>query len=123
MAIVGIGGVFFRARDPGALQAWYEDHLGLATSEYGEWQQQAGPSVFMPFASDTDKFPADKQFMLNFRVDDLEKLLTKLRGGGVEVITKPEWDAPEVGRFALVHDPEGNAVELWEPPVEDEVAQ
>ena len=73
----------------------------------------------MPFAHDTDHFPADKQWMINFRVDDLDAVLAKLRAAGIEIITKAEWDSPETGRFARVHDPEGNAIELWEPPVED----
>ena len=120
MGVVGIGGVFFRARDPGGLQAWYEDHLGVGSGDYGQWAQEAGPSVWMPFASDTDYFPAEKQFMINFRVDDLDSLLGKLRAGGVDVITKAEWDSPETGRFARLHDPEGNVVELWEPPLDDE---
>jgi predicted enzyme related to lactoylglutathione lyase len=72
--------------------------------------------VFAPFKADTDYFPADKRHMLNFRVSDLDDLLAGLRGAGVEVITKPEWDDPLTGRFARIHDPEGNPIELWEPP-------
>jgi predicted enzyme related to lactoylglutathione lyase len=121
MGVVGIGGVFFRARDPGALQAWYEDYLGVGSGDYGQWTQKAGTTVWMPFAADTDYLAADKQFMINFRVDDLAGLLDSLRLAGIEVITKPEWDSPETGRFARVHDPEGNAVELWEPPPDDDV--
>ena len=81
----------------------------------GIWEQQAGPTVFAPFASDTDYFPADKQWMLNFRVDGLDALIAALQADGIEVITNPEWDAPGVGRFARIFDPEGNQIELWEP--------
>jgi predicted enzyme related to lactoylglutathione lyase len=80
------------------------------------WEQQAGTTVFSPFPADTDYFPADRQTMINFRVEGLDSLLDKLRGVGVEVITKPEWDDPSVGRVARVHDPVGNPIELWEPP-------
>lgn len=116
MSAVGIGGVFFRAKDPELLFAWYRKHLGIAPDNPYQWMQQAGPTVFMPFAKDTDYFPADKQWMINFRVAELDKLLAALREAGIEVITKAEWDTPETGRFARVHDPEGNPVELWQPP-------
>ncbi len=115
MAVTGIGGIFFRAKDPKALTAWYADHLGVGSSPYGEWQTQAGPSVFSPFKADTDYFPADRQWMLNLRVDDIDGLCASLRAASIEVITKPEWDMPGVGRFARLHDPEGNAIELWQP--------
>jgi predicted enzyme related to lactoylglutathione lyase len=118
MGAVGIGGVFFRAKDPGALQAWYKQHLGVSSGpEDGYvWMQQGGPTVFSPFKADTDYFPADRQYMLNFRVPELDKLIAKLRTDGVEVTTNAEWDSPETGKFARVHDPEGNPVELWQPP-------
>lgn len=115
MGVTGIGGFFFRARDPEALRAWYVEHLGVGSVPYGQWETQAGPSVFAPFRTDTDTFAADKQWMLNLRVDDLDGLIDSLSAAGIEVITKPEWNAPGVGRFARIHDPEGNAVELWEP--------
>ena len=73
--------------------------------------------MFQPFKADSDYFPADKGYMLNLRVDDLDGLMASLQAAGIEVITKPEWDAsPEIGRFARIHDPEGNAIELWQPP-------
>ena len=72
----------------------------------------------MPFPNDTDYFPAAKQWMLNFRVAELDKLLSSLRDAGIAVTTNPDWDTPETGRFARIHDPEGNPVELWEPPSE-----
>ena len=115
MAVTGIGGFFFRAQDPEAIRAWYVEHLGVGSLPYGEWQTQAGPSVFAPFAADTDYFPADRQWMLNLRVDDLDGLCAKLGAAGITVITKPEWDMPGIGRFARIHDPEGNPIELWEP--------
>jgi catechol 2,3-dioxygenase-like lactoylglutathione lyase family enzyme len=118
MSVVGIGGVFFRASDPEALQNWYRQHLGVGGHGTPEWAQHAGPTVFMPFPKDTDYFPADKQWMLNFRVTKLDELLTALRGAGIAVITNPDWDTPETGKFARIHDPEGNPVELWEPPAE-----
>jgi predicted enzyme related to lactoylglutathione lyase len=114
MAVTAIGGVFFRARDPKALQQWYSQHLGVG-GEWGQWEQQAGPTVFAPFAADTDYFPADRQWMLNFRVSGLDQLLSQLCEAGIEVITKDEWNDPSIGRFARIHDPEGNPVELWEP--------
>jgi predicted enzyme related to lactoylglutathione lyase len=115
MGVTGIGGFFFRARDPEALSTWYAEHLGVGAGEYGQWDQQAGTSVFSPFVADTNYFPAGKQWMLNFRVDGLDALKAALEAKGVEVVTNPEWDAAGVGRFARLHDPEGNAIELWEP--------
>ena len=115
MAAIGIGGVFFRASDPEALQAWYRRHLGMGGDD-APWVQQSGPTVFMPFPQDTDYFPAGKQWMLNLRVAQLDSLLSSLREAGIAVATNPEWDTPETGRFARIHDPEGNPVELWEPP-------
>lgn len=116
MAVTGIGGLFFRSKDPKALGAWYLEQLGVGAPE-GQyvWNQQAGPTVFSPFKADTDYFPAEKQWMLNLRVDDLDGMMASLRTAGVEIITKAEWDSPEVGRFARLQDPEGNQVELWQP--------
>ena len=126
MPVLGMGGLFFRARDPDALTAWYREHLGVgagcdATGQ-GEvdewsWKTTAGPLVFAPFKNDSDYFSADKQFMINLRVRGIDELIQSLGAAGIEVITKPEWDDPTTGRFARVHDPEGNAIELWEPPV------
>ena len=115
MPVTGIGGVFFRAKDPEALTAWYGEHLGVAMKGYDPWEQAAGPTVFQPFKSDTDYFPADRQWMMNFRVTDLDGLMATLTASGIEVITKPEWTMEGVGRFARIHDPEGNPIELWEP--------
>jgi predicted enzyme related to lactoylglutathione lyase len=116
MAVTGIGGFFFRAADPQGLAAWYLQHLGVGAPE-GQfvWDQQAGPTVFSPFARDSDYFAADRPWMLNLRVDDLDGLIASLSASGIDIITKPEWNAPGVGRFARIHDPEGNPIELWEP--------
>ncbi|KQV76994.1 glyoxalase [Aeromicrobium sp. Root344] len=125
MPVLGIGGILFRAQDPEALGAWYREHLGvgagLAAPDTGEpeewmWKAQGGPLAFAPFDADTDYWGANKQVMLNFRVSDLDELLQTLRTAGVDVTTRPDWDSPETGRFARVHDPEGNPIELWQPP-------
>lgn len=109
---VGIGGVFFRAHDPKALSQWYQQHLGVADF----WNQETGATVFAPFKQDSDYFPADRQWMINFRVDDLQGLLVQLRAAGIAAETRAEWDTPETGTFARIHDPEGNPIELWQPP-------
>ncbi len=129
MPVLGVGGIFFRAKDPEALSAWYREHLeigaGCAVEDTGppdewSWKVQGGPLVFAPFEAATDYWEADQQFMLNLRVRDLDGLLERLSADGVEVIVKPEWDSPETGRFARIHDPEGHAIELWEPPAPPE---
>jgi catechol 2,3-dioxygenase-like lactoylglutathione lyase family enzyme len=125
MGVQGIGGLFFRAAAPESLSAWYKEHLGVGGGCLGDgaegeanewlWLQAGGPTVFQPFKADTDYFAANKAFMLNLRVSGLDALLDKLRGAGIEVMTKPEWNDPAIGRFARIHDPEGNPIELWEP--------
>ncbi|UYN99067.1 MAG: VOC family protein [Devosia sp.] len=110
--VTGIGGVFFRSADTKALANWYETHLGVTEM----WNQEAGMTVFAPFKQATTYFPADKQWMINFRVDDLDTIMAQLRDAGIAIETRPdEWDSPETGRFARIHDPEGNQIELWEP--------
>jgi glyoxylase I family protein len=116
MPVTGIGGIFFRAKNPEALSVWYQTHFGIGLEPDGLWNQSAGPTVFAPFPDDSDYFAANKQWMINLRVDNLEALLQTLRASGIEIITNPDWDTTETGRFARVHDPEGNAVEVWEPP-------
>ena len=125
MPVLGMGGLFFRANDPAALKAWYKEHLGIGggcaaegAAEPNEWvwQTLGGPMVFEPFARGSDYFSADKGHMINLRVTGLDEMLARLRAAGVDIITKPEWDSPELGRFARIHDPEGNAIELWEQP-------
>ncbi len=110
----GIGGLFFRARDPEALGRWYQTHLGVTYDGF-VWQQEAGPTVVRPFPADSDYFPADRAFMINLRTPDLDALIAALDAAGIEVRTDPAWNSPEVGRFARIHDPEGNPIELWEP--------
>jgi len=115
MAVTGIGGFFFRARDPEALRGWYRTHLGVGGDGYHPWEQAAGPTMFLPFASSTDYWPADKPWLLNLRVNDLDAVVTRLNAAGIAVATDPAWDSPEAGRFARIHDPESNPIELWEP--------
>lgn len=115
MTLTGIGGLFFRARDPEALAGWYQEHLGIDNLATSVWQQQAGPTVFGPFSQDTEYFGRpEQQWMVNFRVDDLDALIAQLEAAGIAVETRAEWDS-EAGRFARIHDSEGNPIELWEP--------
>jgi len=116
--VLGIGGLFFRAKDPGALGQWYKEHLGieLAPADYGQkpWSQDAGPTVFAPFPSDSDYFGnVEKNWMVNFRVRQLDAMVEQLRVMKVDVRVDPEM-YPN-GRFARLHDPDGNPIELWEP--------
>jgi glyoxylase I family protein len=112
--VVGIGGVFFRAKGPKALSRWYEDVLGVDINDR-TWVQERGQTVFAPFRADTDYFGIpDQQWMLCFRVNDLAAVLEQLRAAGITAIQKPEWNT-EVGDFARIHDPEGNPIELWQP--------
>jgi predicted enzyme related to lactoylglutathione lyase len=115
---MGIGGVFFRARDPNALEQWYRDHLGIPVTPQSSndpvWKQQAGPTVFSAFPESTKYFgDAAKQWMINFRVDDLDKMAAQLEAAGITVKVDPV-TYPN-GRFARIHDPEGNPIELWQP--------
>jgi predicted enzyme related to lactoylglutathione lyase len=116
--VAGIGGLFFRAHDPKALGNWYLQHLGIALTPTGEggtvWQQEAGPTVFSPFPEKTGYFgDPTKVWMVNFRVHDLDKMVAQLRSAGIEV--KDPETYPKIGRFARLHDPEGNPIELWQP--------
>ena len=110
---MGIGGIFFRSQDTKALAEWYETHLGVT----GYWDTSAGMTVFAPFKQETDYFPAAKQWMINFRVDDLDGMMAQLNAADIATETRPdEWDTAETGRFCRLHDPEGNQIELWQPP-------
>jgi glyoxylase I family protein len=114
--VTGIGGLFFRSADPEATARWYSQHLGIDAGGEGEssvWQQAAGPTVFAPFASDTEYFPARNAWMLNLRVANLDAMLAQLREAGIDVDVTFEDDS--VGRFARLSDPDGNPIELWEP--------
>jgi len=119
--VTGIGGFFFRAKDPKALGLWYQQHLGISliptSHEESPWQQEAGPTAFAPFP-ETSKYFGDVQkvWMLNFRVRDLDKMAAQLRAAGIEIKIYPP---DPTGRFARVHDPEGNPIELWQPAKPD----
>lgn len=121
--VTGIGGIFFKARDPKALAAWYQQHLGLKVEDWGgvafRWADDnpagAGTTIWSPFTQDTAYFaPSTSAFMVNFRVADLHALLAALRAEGCQVQDKV--DESEYGKFGWVLDPEGNKIELWEPP-------
>jgi predicted enzyme related to lactoylglutathione lyase len=118
---LGVGGIFFRARDPKALSAWYEQHFGItrvdATSLFFDGPTAAGMTVFAHFPHDTAYFgTGTQQAMLNLRVENLDALLTELAAAGVSI--DPKRDDQSYGRFAWITDPEGNRVELWESPPE-----
>jgi predicted enzyme related to lactoylglutathione lyase len=116
--VLGVGGFFFKAKDPKALAKWYDDNLGIApvpTSYDGRsWETEAGTTVFAPFPQTTKMFgdPA-QQWMINFRVHDLDKMAAQLRAAGTKVEIDPE-TYPN-GRFASLSDPEGNPIQLWQP--------
>jgi predicted enzyme related to lactoylglutathione lyase len=124
--VIGIGGIFFKANDPTKLAAWYKKHLGFDVEDWGgvRFYEGAGDKlepkrqshiVWSPFEAKTDYFkPSEKPFMLNYRVHDLDALLAQLRDEGVDVDSKTE--KSEFGYFGWVMDPEGNRIELWEPP-------
>ena len=114
--VTGIGGVFFRSRDPEALTRWYVEHLGLEASEHGPVLLRASAdaiTVWAPFPEGTDYIGGPAQWMVNFRVRDLDAMLRQLRERGVEVEDKTE--DYDYGRFGWARDPEGNRIELWEP--------
>jgi predicted enzyme related to lactoylglutathione lyase len=118
----GIGGIFFKSKDPEKMKKWYNKNLGLVTSEYGslfEFRSSDEPAKkgylqWSPFSQDTKYFePSSKQFMINYRVENLEQLLIELKNEGVEIVG--EMETYEYGKFAHIVDPEGNKIELWEP--------
>ena len=116
--VSGIGGLFFRAKNPGSLGQWYRDHLGIdpVPQDYDTkpWSQEAGPTIFTPFPADTDYFGKSAQsWMVNFRVRDLDAIVAQLREASIEVVVDPQ-TYPN-GRFARLVDPEGNPLELWQP--------
>jgi len=121
--VTGIGGIFFRAENPAILKQWYIDHLGIPVDDDGYvcfyFNKKDEPAdkafaVWEPFDENTDYFdPSDKQFMINFRVDNLMALLEKLREEGVDVDDNVE--EQDYGKFGWIMDPEGNKIELWEP--------
>jgi predicted enzyme related to lactoylglutathione lyase len=116
--VLGIGGFFFKAHDPDALAQWYEKNLGISLipTNYGAkpWRQEAGPTAFAPFPDSTKYFGApDRRWMLNFRVRDLAAMAAQLRANGITVAV--DTTLYPNGRFAHLHDPEGNPIELWQP--------
>ncbi len=122
--VTGVGGIFFKAKDPKALAEWYRLHLGFDVQAWGgasfRWNSPENPSgsgttVWNPFKNDTSYFsPSSASFMVNYRVEDLHALLAVLREEGCAVQDKI--DESEYGKFGWVVDPEGNKVELWQPP-------
>ncbi len=120
--VTGIGGIFFKAKDPEKLREWYRQHLGIESENWGgfafQWaddpQRDGGVTAWSVFPATTKYFdPSTRPFMVNFRVADLQELATALRAEGVDV---PKVDESEFGKFCWVMDPEGNRIELWEPP-------
>jgi predicted enzyme related to lactoylglutathione lyase len=121
--VTGIGGIFIKSKDPEKLREWYRKHLGIESESWGglafKWaddpRQGDGATIWSVFPDNTKYFePSEKPFMINFRVEDLGWLLTQLRAAGLEV--DPKTEESEFGKFGWVMDPEGNRVELWEPP-------
>ena len=119
--VTGIGGIFFRARDPERMSAWYREQLGICAEDGHAdfvWREhdrpdEIGRTVWSVFPADTDYFgPARPAFMINYRVSNLERMLAQLRRNGVTVEKVEDYD---YGRFAWITDPEGNRIELWEP--------
>lgn len=121
--VLGIGGVFLRSEDPARLAGWYHEHLEFTATEAGKpdpdgnwtWAQEAGDTVFAAFPANSDYFAADRQVMINFRVSGLNALLARLAAAGIEASHRQDMDG--VGRFARIHDCDGNPIELWEPAV------
>ena len=120
--VTGIGGIFFKCQDPKKMREWYETHLGFTTNQYGavfEWRQgadttQKGFTQWSPFSDKTKYFaPSTKEFMINYRGENLEALLEQLKKSGVTITDKME--TVEYGKFVHIMDIEGNKIELWEP--------
>ncbi len=118
--VTGLGGFFFKSKDPNQLKTWYKDHLGIPTDQYGWtfwWKDKEGKDAstqWSPFEENTTYFqPSDKPFMMNFRVENLEELLKVLAEEGVTVVG--EMETYDYGKFGWILDPEGNKIELWEP--------
>jgi predicted enzyme related to lactoylglutathione lyase len=121
--VIGLGGIFFKAKDPAALYDWYRKHLGVESAAEGsgamwrdaDYPEIPGFNVFAIFPADTKYFvTSDSRFMINLRVEDLDELLKALREEGVEV--DPKIEKYDYGNFGWIMDPEGNRIELWEPP-------
>ncbi|KUG10641.1 VOC family protein [Elizabethkingia miricola] len=119
--VTGIGGIFLKCKDPKAVNEWYKTHLGFDTTPYGtsfEWLEKGsgneGITQWNPFPEDSDYFqPSEKDFMINYRVDNLEALIQELKTQGIE--TLDEVAIYSYGKFVHIIDPEGNKIQLWEP--------
>ena len=120
--VTGIGGIFFKCKDPNKMNEWYKTHLGFDTTQYGtsfEWRQledpaKTGTTQWSPFAETTKYFePSTKDFMINYRVDNLEALVAQLKSEGVTIVD--EIESYDYGKFVHIVDVEGNKIELWEP--------
>ena len=120
--VTGIGGIFFKAKDPKKMNDWYSKNLGLVTNEYGslfefrdaEQPEQKAYLQWSPFSENTDYFqPSKKEFMINYRVQNIEALVEELKSSGVQVVD--EIATYEYGKFVHILDPENNKIELWEP--------
>ncbi len=120
--VTGIGGVFFKCKDPKAMNEWYKNNLGFNTNDYGasfEWREEEDPAIkgstqWSAFAETTQYFaPSTKEFMINYRVHDLVALIEQLKAEGVTILD--EMETYDYGKFVHIIDPEGNKIELWEP--------
>lgn len=118
--VTGLGGIFFKTKDPDQIKTWYKNHLGLNTDNYGcsfWWKDKDGNDAmtqWSPFSNDTKYFePSEKPFMINFRVENLVELMEELKKEGVTIVGEiAEYD---YGKFGYIMDPDGNKLELWEP--------
>lgn len=120
--VTGIGGIFFKCEDPDKMKAWYGKHLGIETDQYGglfKWRdledkEKVCTTAWSPFAKDTNYYdPSKKDYMFNYRVENLVELLAALKEEGVEIVG--EIEEYEYGKFGWIMDPEGRKIELWEP--------
>lgn len=120
--VTGLGGIFFKSSNPEKIKEWYSNHLGIKTDDYGgmfEWRDNDNPekkciTAWNPFDAQTEYFnPSNKQFMFNYRVENLVELLKVLKEEGVEIVG--EIEEYDYGKFGWIMDPEGNKIELWEP--------
>jgi predicted enzyme related to lactoylglutathione lyase len=120
--VTGIGGVFFKCKDPEKLKTWYKEHLGMDSGPYGlsfEWREDDNPDIkgstqWNPFPESTKYFePSKKEFMINYRVENLEELYLQLKERGVTILDSIE--TYEYGKFLHIQDEEGNKIELWQP--------
>ena len=121
--VTGIGGIFFKANDPKKIKEWYKEHLGVPVTDYGamfEWREKDaagkdGYTVWSPFPAESKSFdPSKKEFMINYRVENIEALVKELKDAGVKVLD--EIVDSEYGKFVHILDPEDNKIELFEPP-------